>query len=277
MFEDQTPPSNPPKNLPTEPVDMFAGVESGNGQMPPFEPAPAMPDALKSGMLKKREELIVQAPPDLNAVIPQDEDYKISAPVLGKVLGFLIVVVLIAGAGFGGWLIYNYVVNGNRQSALAPVPESSGSNLPAQPANVTPEASTSQIPSSTVSETVPATETPVQAGNGQISASSSIDSDHDGLTDAQEKIYGTDPNNPDTDGDGLSDGDEVLIWHTNPLNPDSDGDGYSDGTEVRSGYNPLGPGKLFNIPAISTTTAGNPSTTASTGTSGNTGFNSSTI
>ncbi len=34
------------------------------------------------------------------------------------------------------------------------------------------------------------------------------DSDHDGLTDKQEKIFGTDPHNPDTDGDGIPDGQD---------------------------------------------------------------------
>jgi outer membrane protein OmpA-like peptidoglycan-associated protein len=59
------------------------------------------------------------------------------------------------------------------------------------------------------------------------------DSDGDGLTDIEEiMIYHTDPNNPDTDGDGLSDGDEVRIYGTDPLNPDTDGDGLSDGDEV---------------------------------------------
>ncbi len=59
------------------------------------------------------------------------------------------------------------------------------------------------------------------------------DSDGDGLTDIEEiMIYHTDPNNPDTDGDGLTDGDEVRIYGTNPLNPDTDGDGLTDGDEV---------------------------------------------
>lgn len=35
------------------------------------------------------------------------------------------------------------------------------------------------------------------------------DSDSDGLTDDMEKFYGTDSNNPDTDGDGYADGQEV--------------------------------------------------------------------
>ncbi len=62
--------------------------------------------------------------------------------------------------------------------------------------------------------------------------SGSADPDKDGLTNDQEKEFGTDPHNPDTDGDGLSDGDEVLKYHTNPLKADTDGDGLSDGDEV---------------------------------------------
>jgi hypothetical protein len=67
----------------------------------------------------------------------------------------------------------------------------------------------------------------------------SEDPDHDGLTNLQEFQLGTDPNNQDTDGDGLSDGDEVNKYHTSPLIPDTDGDGIPDGIEVRTGSNPL--------------------------------------
>jgi outer membrane protein OmpA-like peptidoglycan-associated protein len=58
------------------------------------------------------------------------------------------------------------------------------------------------------------------------------DDDHDGLTNEEELRLGTDPHNADTDGDGLSDGDEVHKYHTNPLNADTDGDGLRDGEEV---------------------------------------------
>src|SRR5579862_9203214 len=74
------------------------------------------------------------------------------------------------------------------------------------------------------------------------------DPDHDGLTNLEEYQYGTDPNNPDTDGDGLSDGDEVHVYHTNPLLWDTDGDGISDGVEVRTGSDPLDP-ESFNLAA----------------------------
>ncbi len=68
------------------------------------------------------------------------------------------------------------------------------------------------------------------------------DPDHDGLTTRQERKIGTDPHNPDTDGDGLTDGEEVLKYKTNPLNPDTDGDGLKDGEEVKVyGTDPLNP------------------------------------
>jgi outer membrane protein OmpA-like peptidoglycan-associated protein len=59
-----------------------------------------------------------------------------------------------------------------------------------------------------------------------------LDSDGDGLTDAEEAALGTDPYDPDTDKDRLSDGDEVKKYHTNPLDPDTDVDSLKDGEEV---------------------------------------------
>jgi len=59
-----------------------------------------------------------------------------------------------------------------------------------------------------------------------------IDSDGDGLLDSEEAAIGTDPYDPDTDQDGLSDGDEVNRHGTDPLNPDSDWDALKDGAEV---------------------------------------------
>lgn len=70
------------------------------------------------------------------------------------------------------------------------------------------------------------------------------DLDLDGLSDVIETQLGTNPKNIDTDGDGLTDYDEVKIYQTSPLKADTDGDSYGDGAELRRGYDPLGPGKL---------------------------------
>jgi hypothetical protein len=62
-----------------------------------------------------------------------------------------------------------------------------------------------------------------------------VDTDGDGLTDSEEvNDCRTDPYKADTDGDGLSDGDEVNIYKTNPLDrfADADLDGLSDAQEL---------------------------------------------
>jgi hypothetical protein len=58
------------------------------------------------------------------------------------------------------------------------------------------------------------------------------DADNDGLNFPTEQSLGTDPGIYDSDGDGLSDGEEVNHYATDPLNPDSDGDHLDDGEEV---------------------------------------------
>ncbi len=85
-----------------------------------------------------------------------------------------------------------------------------------------------------------------------------------GKRDPGETWLETDPNSPDTDGDGLADGhgedrdfngviggdaNSNRVWEggevwteTDPLNPDTDGDALSDGWEVRYGFDPLDSG-----------------------------------
>ena len=85
---------------------------------------------------------------------------------------------------------------------------------------------------------------------GMCATNPSGDCDFDGLTNADEATLGTNPNNPDTDGDGVLDGTEVTD-STNPLdfcesievhatlaqstaflNADCDGDGLSNELEI---------------------------------------------
>ncbi|MEO7101167.1 MAG: hypothetical protein ABI162_17575 [Luteolibacter sp.] len=78
--------------------------------------------------------------------------------------------------------------------------------------------------------------------NGQTGYDPTGDDDGDGLTNAQELTLGTNPNNPDADGDGMPDGWEV----SNDLNPldagdgtgDPDNDGLTNLQEYQAGTNP---------------------------------------
>ena len=61
-----------------------------------------------------------------------------------------------------------------------------------------------------------------------------LDTDNDGITDLVEFTLGTLPDDPDSDDDGLTDGEEILDNPnpTDPLDPDSDDDGLLDGFEL---------------------------------------------
>jgi outer membrane protein OmpA-like peptidoglycan-associated protein len=70
------------------------------------------------------------------------------------------------------------------------------------------------------------------AGVSYTILGSDNDEDNDGLIKSIEEQLGTDPNKADTDGDGLTDGEEVNTYHTNPLKIDSDSDNLSDKDEI---------------------------------------------
>lgn len=286
MFDDQqTPAGSAPANLPTEPVDMFAGVD----EKAPVAP-PKLPDALSSGMLKRKSVETLKAPTaavaSASAPLPSADETETtvsattvsstSQPIVGKILAVILILAAVFGIGWGAWWFYaNYI-----RKTPAPVAPVAAPAVPTAAPTTPPPAETppSTAPAPTANQPAAVSTSTINTNiqNDSILFGQPIDTDKDGLPDVREKELGTDPNNPDTDGDGLtdgqevlvyhtnplksdtdgdglSDGDEVLVWKTDPLNPDTDGDGYPDGEEVQSGYNPLGRGKLLNTSTSSTT------------------------
>ncbi|MDP8254130.1 MAG: OmpA family protein [Candidatus Alcyoniella australis] len=84
-----------------------------------------------------------------------------------------------------------------------------------------------------LSFTYPPLERPSRAASASASAAPTADPDRDNLTNLEEKQANTNPNNPDSDGDGLLDGEELKVTLTDPRDADSDDDGLSDGQEVK--------------------------------------------
>ena len=77
------------------------------------------------------------------------------------------------------------------------------------------------------------------AGHDEDVVEAKAGRDGDGVVDFIEVERGTNPKNSDSDGDGLSDGDEIFNHETEPLVEDTDGDGVNDGDEVAAGTDPL--------------------------------------
>ncbi|MDD4477400.1 MAG: hypothetical protein PHY40_04630 [Patescibacteria group bacterium] len=247
MFDDFPNNKNiePPSNLPSEPAgpeDMFANVDSADSDVKP------VPNALDAGVLKKKEpSLSPMSPSGLGETLPM---YPMRASVLGKVFAPILILSIVGGVGYGAWSLFlkkeTVSQEKTQPAAVAPAAETQTTVEQSQPENVVSE----EIQSSAAIE-----EAVSEMTNDQILFGEAVDTDKDGLDDIREVALGADVNNPDSDKDGLTDGDEALIWKTDPLNPDSDGDTYEDGKEVRNGYDPLGPGKLFNVPATSATSS----------------------
>ncbi|MCK5159782.1 MAG: hypothetical protein KAR08_11520, partial [Candidatus Heimdallarchaeota archaeon] len=70
-------------------------------------------------------------------------------------------------------------------------------------------------------------------------ADSHYDNDTDGLNSTMEFLLGSDPYDADTDGDGITDGDEYLLHGTDPTLVDTDGDYIPDNFEIDNLLDPL--------------------------------------
>lgn len=82
------------------------------------------------------------------------------------------------------------------------------------------------------------------------------DADYDGLTVDAETLAGSDARNPDSDSDGISDGNEVNVHGTDPNRADSDGDGQPDNSELAAGTNPLANGSLLRVTLVAKSPGG---------------------
>jgi len=96
---------------------------------------------------------------------------------------------------------------------------------------------------------------------GSSSSDKDQDSDADGIPDYWEDLYDLDKNDAsdallDFDDDELSNLEEykLSLRYTglNPRNPDTDGDGFSDGKEIERGTNPVVPNKRSHLGLIIT-------------------------
>lgn len=78
------------------------------------------------------------------------------------------------------------------------------------------------------------------------------DPENDGLGNYDEFKAGTNPLNPDTDTDGLADGDEMNIYKTDPTLKYTDRreivaqNNWTDGFQIKNGFDPLTPALKFN-------------------------------
>jgi hypothetical protein len=219
-----------------EPEDIFSGTE-------PAKPEPLRPGGAMSPTVPGRP----GAPAQVGAMAENLGEAPASRKKMFLVIMVLMLVVILGAGGYLAWQQFMVPKSGQQVT-----PETSGENI--------------NLPANVPAEVLPVNNTPVTlCGNGICETGEDatnclddcpappppvigLDTDGDGLTDAEEATLGTDPVKTDTDGDGLTDREEIQVYKSDPLKTDTDGDGYTDGDEVKNGYNPIGPGKLPELP-----------------------------
>ncbi len=175
-----------------------------------------------------------QTPPTLSAVTPELETVKAGlsannnvAPAKGKALKVILIALLIILFIGLSYLVYvKFFTNQESTVYTDPAPiinidnsaEIQKSGEEVNIATQTPVVSEENIATSTLVVTT----TPVVS-----------DTDGDGLTDEEELILGTNINLTDSDSDGLLDADEAKFYNTKANLSDTDGDGLSDYEEIK--------------------------------------------
>jgi len=215
-------------------------------------------------------EVEVSTGPTVKQVLPGEA---IARSIIPTPWLYVLLFLIIFGGVLGGLAL---VSNWGRFLGIGDVPTSTPTILPVQN-DATQTAAAAVLTVALGTQSAAATNV---AATAQVAG----DTDQDGLTNNQETALGLDANNPDSDADGLKDGDEVLIYTTNPkvrdsdndlltdfdevntykTNPnanDSDGDGIPDGLEVGQGTNPLVPEAPTVTPITPSPTTPPPSAT----------------
>jgi hypothetical protein len=172
---------------------------------------------------------VTEAPsrqPDVKTEAPKTAAGRLK---IARYLTWAAIIAVLCGIGY---FVYQH---------FAPSVPVSNSPLPIHHATSTPAASSSNSPYGPV--TTPAAWQEKYFGSPTCQDVSicgdNADPDRDGLTNIQEYKDGTDPNNPDSDGDGIADGDAINVFLTDPLNAHSGIDPkYSISQSLEAGYNP---------------------------------------
>ena len=236
MFDETT-----PDNLPTE--DMFAAIDKAP-ELPAPAPAvrpsaPVAPTASASIAAPARNPAAFDPnnPPPLDLDMGEDEGSRSSGFKTFMIVLVIFLVVVAAG-------VISFFVLSSRVPQPEGLPDVSEAVSEEFPVEEEPPPEEADVEAPTPEEDAGATSAE------PVAPAPEPDADKDGLGDVREAELGTNPFVVDTDADGLSDREEVVVYMTNPLVKDTDKDTYEDGQEVASGYNPRGAGKLFAIPPV---------------------------
>lgn len=248
MFENVNQPNQPQSNQPPTPANKDWGPwkpkDDPKKSAGPIPPPPLDPSVREANAPVQQPNPTVNMPHNVNIPggpggarpdLPQPNKRKY---VLIGIIIFAILVLLIAGAIVALNYFSNTNDNTNNENSVVintEVNENENTNIVnTANTNITNSVNVNSVVNQNTNDSVNTnaninTNTNVSSNNNSnvnqntndIINSATLDTDDDGLTDVNEKIYGTDWLNPDTDGDGYNDGDEITNGYNPLCNPDT--------------------------------------------------------
>lgn len=172
-----------------EPAPMFSEEPAGMfSSVPPSQQAAPMASPVIDNPTMKQIALTQEE---------QDELFGREKLSFAQKIIIVIIAIVVLGAILGGGVWLYVQVYGN------PVEEILSGQDSMQNLNT-------EVQAQAESTTTPVIEQNIQEQQEQNEISPIADTDEDGLSDIRERELGTDPTNPDTDGDGYNDGEEVA-------------------------------------------------------------------
>lgn len=226
------------QNQASSPVEPVAGLAPQNSGVPKIE------DIFSDTELEKPEAL---QPKQAGDVVSDEEMVEQKAVSKKKLITLIVVSVLFLAIVAGAYFGYTYYVKGgNKLPFLGGEKAGDMSSVENEPAEAEVDTVTNQVPENNENQVINGDENN-EPENVPVINNGVLDTDGDGISDQDEVVRGMDIENPDSDSDGLFDREEVMVYNTDPTLADTDGDGFSDGDEVKGGYNPNGTGKLYDI------------------------------
>lgn len=205
---------------------------------------PKIEDIFSNTEVEKPEAL---QPKQAGDVVSNEEVIEQKSASKKKLITLIVVSVLFLVIVTGAYFGYTYYVKGgNRLSFLNGEKASDLGSVENVSENTAVDTNVNQTPVNNENQVVGENENN-NPENVPVTNNGVKDTDGDGISDQDEVVRGMDIENPDSDSDGLFDREEVMVYNTDPTLADTDGDGFGDGDEVKGGYNPNGIGKLYDI------------------------------
>lgn len=185
--------------------------------------------------------LQIPSAPNQEPYIPETPKPNRRKSVIIGIIIFAILIILVAGALVG----YNYLTNKNKNTNVAANVniEANGNMAINQNNNLNQNVNANINANANINQNINANVNLNSNANRNVNINANANGNINTGINVNGNVNNVNTAMIDSDNDGLTD-EKELLYGTNPNNPDTDGDSFKDGAEIENIYSPNGTGRL---------------------------------